>query len=427
MDTHSDSTDAWALAARLLVRWLEANERADTLLESVPASAGHVVRGRCQNLLYGALRHLGRIDALALPLMSRPPRPRVRAVFLLAGFELIEGGPDGHVARVVHHAVEQTKRLASPSEAGMVNAVVRKLATALATQSPPAKLANADTLAAYYSHPAWLVERWLGAFGREHTRALLEWNLQPAPVHARWRDPALPRPEWLGEPVANQDFFVIPPGHWPEVERLLAQGALFIQDPSTRHPVELLAPVPGERILDACAAPGGKALALADRLVTGRLVALDLPGARQNRLEENLARAPSGLTVHRVGCDLRTFRPATISPDLAGGFDAVLVDVPCSNTGVMRHRVDAKWRLQPADLGKHARLQLALLEAAAAVLRPGGRLVYSTCSLDSDENEDVIASFLKKNEAHFTLVKSRLSRPWTDHHDGGGAFLLHKA
>src|ERR1700712_1223036 len=122
----------WSLAVKLLVRWLENNERVDTLLESLPRMVA-VDRGRCQSLLFGAVRHKGRIEALLTPLIARPPRARLQAILLVAGFELIEGGDEHHVARVVHHAVEQAKTLASQPEARLVNAVVRKLAVQLAS------------------------------------------------------------------------------------------------------------------------------------------------------------------------------------------------------------------------------------------------------------------------------------------------------
>ncbi len=420
------ANDAWATASRLLVRAIEDQERADALLEHAPASLSRIERARLQHLFYGALRHKGRIEAHLAGLVSRAPRTRVQAVLLLAGFELIEGGEEGHVARVVHHAVEQTKRLASPAEGGLVNAVVRKLAAALEAETPPGKLAPARRLAEYFSHPEWLVERWLAQFGAAHTRALLEWNLQPAHAHARWRDAAAGGPPaWL-RPTPWAGFYEVPPGHWPEIEALIAEKKIFLQDPATRGAIELLDPQPGEAVLDLCAAPGGKSIAIADRIGRGRVVSVDLAGPRQNRLAENLARAPSGVTVSRVACDVRNFQPAQVSADFAGGFPAVLIDVPCSNTGVIRHRVDVKWRLQPADFGRHAHQQLTLLEATVRYVAPGGRLVYSTCSLEAEENDGVVKTFLKKHGERFELEAERRLFPWSDGHDGACAFRLRR-
>ena len=428
-ESGAGASKAWPMTVRLLVRWLDLNERVDALLESLPRDLPRTERARMQNLLFGAVRHLGRIEAHLAPLLSKPPRTKLRAILLLAGCELIEGGPEGHVARVVHHAVEQTKTLASPSEARLVNAVVRKLAAALALDQEPGPQASAHALAAFFSHPAWLVDRWWVQFGAGPTRDLLAWNQRPAPLHARWRSGegpdatqalALKETPWPG-------FYEVRSGHWSAVEPLLAAGKIAIQDPATRFAVELLAPKPGEAILDACAAPGGKSLAIADRLGSGKLVALDLPGPRIDRLTSNLALAPSTVTVAVVQGDLtqgaaRLFNEHGLKIE----YPVVLLDVPCSNTGVMRHRVDVKWRLQEGDFAKHGRQQLALLESASRFVASKGRLVYSTCSLDAEENEAVVTAFLRKAGARFKLEDQRVSRPWESGHDGAAAYLIRR-
>jgi 16S rRNA (cytosine967-C5)-methyltransferase len=417
--------DAWPIAARLLVRWLDEEVRADALLDTVQLSGG--ARARCQNLFYGAVRHYGRIETVVSTLVRLRPRSRVMAILLLAGYELIEGGGEGHAAKVGHHAVTQTKALASESEARLVNAVVRKLAEALAAQTAPGKIATAASLADFYSTPPWLVERWLAEFGAEATRALLEWNLKPAPVHARWRLPGGPgaaEADWL-EATPWPGYFVVKGGHWAEVARALADGRVYLADPGTRIAIDALAPQAGERIIDACAAPGGKSLALADRMGEGLLVALDVPGARHERLAENLKRVPAGVSAKRVEGDLR--RSTSLMGMGPGTFDAVLVDAPCTNSGVMRHRVDVKWRLQPADFGKHAKQQLELLSGAARWLKPGGRLVYSTCSIDAEENAGVAAAFLRGLEGEaFEQVFASVALPWVAGHDGAGVVVFRR-
>ena len=416
---------AWPAAARLIASWLDRKERIDVLLDSLPRSLAGTERSRCQHLFLGVIRHAGRIDAALNRLVSHPPRFSTRAVLFIAAFELIEAvadKDDGRVAKIVHHAVEQTKSLASPAEARLVNAVVRKLAGALA-QPPPTLNVSADELGEYFSHPAWLVKSWLAQFGPESTRALLEWNQQPAPVHARWRAADAP-PAFL-KPTQWNRVFEVESGHWPQVETLLKAGSLYLQDPSTLAPVELLAPQPGESILDLCAAPGGKSLQIADAMNSGRLVAVDLPGARIDRLKENLSRT-SGVEVALVQADvLENVALSLREHRLPEFYDGVLLDVPCSNTGVMRHRVDVKWRLQPGDFKKHPQQQLSLLHSAARLVSPGGRLVYSTCSIDAEENEHVVRAFLaSKAGGPFTLDRSILHYPWKSGHDGGAAFLL---
>jgi 16S rRNA (cytosine967-C5)-methyltransferase len=470
-----DQSDAWAAAARLVARWLDRGERVDALLEAPGAVPAGAERARCQHLVFGVIRNFGRINAALERLVSHRPRFVTHAILLLAGFELIEAGlredadaasgqGEGLVAKIVHHAVEQTKRLASPAEARLVNAVARKLAAALAVPPPP-KLAPAEALAEYFSHPAWLVRSWLAQFGAEGTRALLEWNQKPAPVYARWRGCAAgsggdgsgrergemaagttaaagEAPPDFFKPTPWDGFYEIPAGRWAEVEPLLKSGKIYLQDPATRLAVELLAPQPGETVLDACAAPGGKSLLIADAMAAGardegaaareasggRVVAMDLPGARIDRLRENLSRVPASVDVALVQGDLRE-NPAALLKEhrLPTEYAAVLLDVPCSNTGVMRHRVDVKWRLQEGDFQKHPRQQRTLLAAAARLVADGGRIVYSTCSIDTEENEHVVREFLASRAgAAFGLERSVVSYPWVTGHDGGAAFLLRR-
>lgn len=428
--------DGWAAAVALTERWVAARERVDALLEQLDPSLPPQERARAQHLFYGVVRWAGRLEAALDGLMARPPRTKVRAALLVAGFELLEaagaGAPEtaapeaGAVAKIVHHAVERSKTELSLKEAGLVNAVARKLAGRLA-EPPP-------TLATAYAHPAWLVTRWERLFGAEATRALLAWNQQPATVFARWRRADEPTPAFLA-PTAWPGFFEVKAGHWPEVRQLAAAGALYLQDPSTRLCVDLLAPQAGESLLDACAAPGGKSLFLADTMKTGRITAVDLPAqagespARLDRLRENLTRVSRGVEVALMPADLTAvdgdFFRAYRLPER---YDAVLLDAPCSNTGVMRHRVDVKWRLQETDFAQHARRQLAMLHAAARLVGPGGRLVYSTCSIDAEENERVLKAFFDSRAGSpFKLEAKVLSFPWMDGHDGAGVFRLRRS
>jgi 16S rRNA (cytosine967-C5)-methyltransferase len=417
------------VSARLVARWLDVRERIDLLMEGVPRSMPGAERGRCQHLVFGVVRHHGRIEAALNRLIAHPPRFITRAVLHIAAFELIEassGAPgDGAGPKIVHHAVERAKELASPAEARLVNAVVRKLAERILSEEPPPAIAPSSVLAEYFSHPEWLVRRWLAAFGAAATRTLLEWNQSAAPLYARWRDPSKPVPEWL-QPTEWKGFYVVSAGHWTEVEALLAQGSLYLQDPATRLSVDLLAPQAGETVLDLCAAPGGKSLLIVDALTTGRIVAVDLPTSRIDRLKENLSRT-GAVEAALIKADVaeggrRIFK----DHNLPAEYPAVLIDVPCSNTGVMRHRVDVKWRLEDTDFAKHARQQGALLSVAAGLVAPAGRLVYSTCSIDAEENEKVVAAFLDRHR-QFSLAASAVATPWVDRHDGAAAFLLRRA
>lgn len=413
------SSNGWVAAVGLVERWLARAVRVDVLLEGVAPDLDTQERARAQHLFYGVVRWATRLEAACEGLMARPPRTKVKAVLLTAGYELLEGGPE-FTAKVIHHAVEQAKAVCSPKEAGLVNAVARKMAARLAEK--PAGLALE------FAHPEWLVTRWSRQFGATVARQLLEWNQRPAPVYARWRSTEV-APDFLA-PTHWPGFYEVKAGHWEAVRELAASGALYLQDPSTRLCVELLAPRAGETILDACAAPGGKSLLIADTLQTGRVVAVDKPAApgetdlRLRRLKENLSRAPRGVTVALVEADLLKIKTGFFrNLHLPESYDAVLLDAPCSNTGVMRHRIDVKWRLQEGDFARHADRQTALLRAAARLVRPGGRLVYSTCSLDAEENERVVRRFLAAAK-DWKLARSVQAYPWVDGHDGAGAFLL---
>jgi len=430
----NDSQGGWVNAARLTARWLDQRERVDALFEALPAQLSAVERARCQHLVFGVIRHYGRIQTALDTLIAHRPRFSTQAVLCVAGFELLETAEhedrEGQVAKIVHHAVEQTKHLSSPAEARLVNAVVRKLAPLLAQPAPP-KLALPEVLADYFSHPVWLVKRWLQQFGADATRRLLEWNQTPARLLVRWRDSSAAVPEFL-QPTAWPEFYEAAPGHWGELETLLKAQKIFVQDPATRHAIEALKPQAGEEVLDLCAAPGGKSVAMADAMNarggSGRIVALDLPGPRIARLQRNLAEV-RGVDVALVQADLlQNAGPVLREHELPTSYPAVLLDAPCSNTGVMRHRIDVKWRLQENDFRKHARQQVSLLHAAARFTAPGGRLVYSTCSIDTDENEAVVKSFLaSKAGGNFTLESSVQCYPWDAGHDGAGVFLLRRS
>ncbi len=190
-------------------------------------------------------------------------------------------------------------------------------------------------------------------------------------------------------------------------------GGFYLQDPSTLLAVHLLDPQPGETLLDLCAAPGGKTTYLAQRMNnTGRIVAYDSSESRLRLLRENC---------QRLGTTQVEIRE-TLPPPKAE-FDRILVDAPCSNTGVLRRRVELRWRLQAEELARLVRTQRELLDTAAARLKPGGVLVYSTCSLEPEENEEVVRQFL---EAHpgFSLEQQRALHPLRDRVDGAFAARL---
>lgn len=403
--------------------------RVDWLLEQFAGGLSSAERARCQDLLAGAIRNHSRLEAAFAPLLRRTPRPRLRAILHIAGAEIVEN-PDVAPALVVDHAVGMTQQICSKAESGMVNAVLRRAAVALRVPPPDPATATPAELALHYSHPAWLVDRWIANFGREATIDLLEWDQRPADVHMRLA-PGAEAPAWL-EATHWDGFFRLKSGHWDDALALLEAGRAYVQDAATRLAPELLAPALGSTVLDLCAAPGGKALQLAGQVGPGGcVVCVDHPGPRITRLEQNAVRFhtanPGGARIEIVAEDALNLSAATFAQrSLPAQFDAVMLDAPCSNTGVLRHRVDARWRLNPGDPMEQAATQLKLLRAAAAFVAPAGKLVYSTCSLEPEENGGVVTAFLAGVGASFILERSIESRPWETGHDGGGAFLLRR-
>lgn len=324
-----------------------------------------------------------------------------------------------------HAAVNETVTLARHhglgAQAGFVNAVLRAYGREReATRRQLEDLKRTDP-GTGWSHPDWLVDRWRQRWGLDATTTLLAWDNTPSPTFARANalkaNPSRLLERWREEDV-EYDF-----GRWdwvPEnlVFRLKAHppltalgtfrdGWFYVQDPSTLLAVQTLDPQPGEAVLDLCAAPGGKTAFIAQRLANdGQVVAQDASVARLEVLRENCARL--GITC---------VRPLVAGEPLPLDFDRVLVDAPCSNTGVMRRRVDLRWRLRPEDLARLRATQLELLDQAAARLKPGGRLVYSTCSIEPEENQQVAQDFLARH-VDLTLRAERELLPFRDQVDG---------
>jgi len=429
LPTPHPPSPGWDCAALVMARYLAANRKADELLEALPNDLLEADRRSCQSLFMGALRHGPRLRDALRPLRRKPPRPRLEAILLVAGTEMLEADA-GRRARVIHHAVDRARALASGGEARFANAVLRRLPERLAEQEREGRRA------VLHAHPEWLVARWDAAFGETACDALLAWDQRAPAAYAR-----IPAEADRPEPAAGLEPTAWPAFHRVDFRRagetlrpLLAVGRAYIKDPSTRFAAESLGPVPGEAILDLCAAPGGKTFDLAHALEgRGTLAAVDFPGGREARLRANLAqireRFPDGLRLESVGADALALDAARLrEAGLPETYDGVLLDAPCSNTGVLQRRPDAKWRLAPESIPNAAALQKRLLAAAARFVRPGGRIVYSTCSIEAEENEAVVDAFLESPEGRAFAPESRFrSFPWESGHDGAGAARLRRA
>jgi 16S rRNA (cytosine967-C5)-methyltransferase len=396
------ATGDWRDALRVLLAFDRGRAHLDDLLDD----AGDL---RLRWLVQAVFRDWQHIGAILGGRLARAPRPVALQLLRLAVAECLNRD-EADWPKVVHHAVE-TARAAqlSPREAGFINAVLRGLMRDGALRRGAAR----------ESHPEWLCRRWSAQFGEEALERLLEWNQAVPEIHIS----ASGKPDYA-EPTPWDGFYRITRSRFAEALPDLRTGKVYVQDPFTRVPVDLLDPRPGEAVLDLCSAPGGKARLVSARMHgQGRLVLVDQSGGRLARLRENAARFPHpGAVV--VGSRLEDLAGGAEAAELQPqGMDAVLIDVPCSNTGVMQKRPDVKVRLREQRIPAHAPQQAALLRLAAHWVRPGGRLVYSTCSLEQEENAGVVEAFCRE-QPHWRLEQSVLSLPWECGHDGGGAFLL---
>ena len=411
------------IAARILGKRQFSDEYTETLLDRALANArlSPADRGLTVELVFGVIRWLETLDWLiARKTQGRTQKPGLQDLLRLGLYQIfwLDRIPD-HAA--VHETVEQAKRDGFGSQAGFVNAVLRGyLREKDETRATLAELKTSQP-ALGYSHPEWLVTRWQKLFGEERTRQLLESNNTPPKTYARintlradatklieaWREENVDYDfvtrDWAGENLSFE-LKSHPPLTTLESFR---NGWFYIQDPSTLLAVRELDPHPGETILDLCAAPGGKTTYIAQLMNNqGRIVAHDNVPDRLKLIEENCQRL--GVTCAEITSTLDP-RPST--------FDRILVDAPCSNTGVLRRRVDLRWRIQPEEIERLRATQLDLLQKAAARLKPGGVLIYSTCSLEPEENTALVQQFLATHPG-LKLERERQLLPFTDGVDG---------
>jgi len=320
-----------------------------------------------------------------------------------------------------HAAVHETVSLAQKRQRTIINAMLR---AATRQRSDLLARAAAQPLFVRTSHPQFLVERWQRHFGIEHARNLCKWNNLPAPVYARINLLRIDRTEFFRtypelRPVPDNPNFM-------EVDSLpsdaLERGHCYIQDPSTTIACELLDPKPAEKILDACSAPGGKTGYVAQLMENvGTIVACDRDPERLAILKENMARMGVSI-VHISQYDWsRGHVPSEITS--SAPFDRILIDAPCTNTGVMRRRVDLRWRLRRTDFDHMQQRQCEIIRALIPLLKAKGALVYSTCSLESEENEEVVNRILVETP-DLRLEAERNSLPFRDGFDGAYAAKL---
>jgi 16S rRNA (cytosine967-C5)-methyltransferase len=359
-------------------------------------------RGLARELTYGTLRWRGYIDGALRSLLYRDLDAlpaMIRNILRMGAYQILflDRIPD---FAAVDQSVSLAKKYGHGGTAGLVNAVLRQVA-ARRGEMPlfPDGADRIERLAIEYSHPRWLVERWLERWGEETTRGLCAAANRTPPfvvrVNSTRTDPDSLRTELRSAGIESERGRYLPEAlrlAGPvDLRRLEAfrRGLFVVQDESAMAVTALLDPRPGEVIVDLCSAPGGKATHIAERTGSSAyVVAVDRHQSRLRLVRQNAERLGLERVVTVVG-DGAAF--------CARGVDRVLVDAPCSGTGVLRRRVDLRWRLMPSDIGALVRRQTALLEGASRLVRNGGVMVYSTCTLEPEENEEVVEGFLGRH------------------------------
>lgn len=397
-------------------------------------------RAFATRLVYGTLQMEGSLDA-ALGRVADRGRlkvpPDIRDVLRLGAYQLLFTDVPAHAA--VAATVSLVRKAPAQRWRGTVNALLRSLA-AEGAGFPWVERGSdpAGWLSLVHGHPRWLVERLVAAYGEARAEALLAADNIPAPTHLRVNTLKTTRPATIRllaargyEVAAARRGFpsgvVVagPPGVWREPEA----GILYLtQDIGSQMAPQLLGPRPGERVLDAACGRGGKTTHLAALMRDqGEVVAVDVSPAKV-RQAADLAGAMGASIVRAVTADARDPRDAQAAG--AGGlFDAVLLDAPCSGSGTLRRRAELRWRMTPEDLERVMELQRELLATAALRVRPGGRLVYSTCSVLPEENLQQIQAALGGERragarVRFRLTEDRQLLPDSDGADGHFAALL---
>jgi 16S rRNA (cytosine967-C5)-methyltransferase len=407
--------NARELALDLLNEWPKSQLLADELLERslAESSLSGPDRAFVTELFYGCLRRRLSLNFLLAQLATKEPRPIVANILVLGLYQLFHLKTPAHAA--VNETVALAKRYAGVAEAKFVNAVLRR-----AQRESDALLAKLGDMRRhepwiYYSHPEWLWKRWATRLGGESAAALCDWNNQPPALYLRINT--------LKTSVKPADVPTEPTDHplcWRVTDttglfrtKSFLDGEFYVQDPSTLVAVDVLDPQPGDSVLDMCAAPGGKTTYIAQKMQNrGRIIAADSQSSRLALVGENCRRLGVQI-VATLACE-----GTYLDRCLRGQeFDRVLVDAPCSNTGVLRRRADLRWRLSEEEIGRLAGLQAKLLDSAANFTKRGGVLVYSTCSLETEENEGVVETFLKSHK-EFALETTRSLFPPRDGVDG---------
>jgi 16S rRNA (cytosine967-C5)-methyltransferase len=405
-------------AFEILQRVEHENAYTSVLLAALDEEMRAEDRGLCHELVLGVLRRRLWLDRVIEHLADREIEGLDLAVKLALRLGIYQLRFLSRIppSAAVNESVNLVRAGGVQSAAGMVNAVLRR-ATREPDYDPSAGVTDADEkLAIDTSHPRWLIRRWANAFGPEDAASLARANNEPAPLAFRLTTKALALsdgPNLVINQLESSGVKLLPsqivPHSWRVkgvggglLHELARQGMIYFQDEASQLVAHLLGAQPNERMLDVCAAPGSKTMHTDALAPLAMIVAGDLHEHRLSTLKA-LALQQGVEGIQPVVYDATQLLP--FAPE---SFDRVLVDAPCSGTGTLRHNPEIRWRITAPDIKELSEKQTKILANAAVVVRPGGRLVYSTCSVEIEENEDVTENFL---EEHYDFASSVLDAP----------------
>ncbi|HHY38646.1 MAG TPA: 16S rRNA (cytosine(967)-C(5))-methyltransferase RsmB [Clostridia bacterium] len=404
---NSTPTSGREISLRALVEFEGRNTPCDSIIDKEIKKHGSGVRpveiALATEIYYGVIRRLNTIDWILSGIVDRPLEsltPWIRNILRCGVYQLV------YLSKIparaaVYEAVKLAKKFGHPGTAALTNAVLRRVPRT--PDYPDPKDDETGFLVLSESHPRWMVKRWLARWGYDFTLSLLRANNVPAPTFVRVNR-LRTDPERLCCLLRAEGFEVAEGKYLDEsleikgVTARLSQsasfrrGLFFIQDEASMLPARLLDPKPGETVVDACSAPGGKSTHIAELMGDkGRVIAVDVNPRRLELVKDNSKRL--GLTSIETLC----VDSSALGRMVAAKADRILVDAPCSGLGTIRRNPDLKWRRKPDDIEALSRLQGEILRSVAPAVKPGGVLVYSTCTTEEEENEAQVRKFLNEH------------------------------
>ena len=452
MTDKKEGKTARAIAVQVLNRCDPEKDYAGPVLDKLLGKTEQ--RQRATDLVFGTLRNRRAVDMVIATLSGRPVQrisPHLLNIIRVGVYELVYAHATEEYA-VVNEAVEHTKAVTGKKQAGFVNAVLRQVLRHIKNRSVPLEHAGArrtlpqtleagcefDTdflpdpqtspdgyLSVAFSLPGWLVTNWLGQFGEERTRQICAASNRRPSIYVR-PNPLKTTPQESADKLAAADVEA------ETVEGMIrlkspravgnlpgfVEGEFTVQDITASQPVRLLNPRPGWKILDLCAAPGTKTTQLAELTAdSARIIATDIDAQRLEMVRENIARL--GINSVQIAPYKEILKSEFSIQN--SDFDAVLLDVPCSNTGVLARRTEARYRVTPKAVAEMVKIQRELLEIAAKMVKPKGKICYSTCSIQKQEEGGLVNKFLRET-ANFELESESLVLPSAEDLDRDGGY-----